>query len=151
MQLKGHALIDSMVRTRPVRSTSDLHTKPTKENTQIRDSTASSADSEVAAAAIAQAIADHRKDTELEPLTSRSVLALKNLLRLGHAGSRRKLEHGIGWSDWPMGRRAAVMVALFAGKKGELNVLLTTRAKNLRVNVSTQATNYSTSSSVPNQ
>lgn len=73
---------------------------------------------------------------ELAPLSSRSQLALRNLTQFGTRQHRRQAEHGIGWSDWPMDRRAAVMVALFGGKDGELDVLLTTRAAGLRVNVS---------------
>lgn len=46
------------------------------------------------------------------------------------------LDFGDGWNDWPQHRRAAVMVALFGGRTGELNVLLSTRAMEMRVNVS---------------
>ena len=35
-------------------------------------------------------------------------------------------------SIWPANRRAAVLVLLFIGKKGELRVLLTKRSRNLR-------------------
>jgi hypothetical protein len=72
---------------------------------------------------------------ELDPLTSRSLLALRNLVRYGRRRTRRDgAQHG--WHEWPNTRRAAVMVALFAGRSGELNVLLSTRALELRINVS---------------
>ena len=78
---------------------------------------------------------DLSQPLDLEPLSARSLLALRNLARYGRRKARRD-GTGHGWSEWPDTRRAAVMVALFGGKSGELNVLLSTRALNLRHNVS---------------
>jgi len=36
------------------------------------------------------------------------------------------------WSNLPVGRRAAVLILLFPGKRGELRVVLTVRASTLR-------------------
>lgn len=72
---------------------------------------------------------------DLEPLSSRSLLALRNLARYGRRKARKDGSE-YGWNEWPTSRRAAVMVALFGGRSGELNVLLSTRAMNLRTNVS---------------
>lgn len=71
---------------------------------------------------------------ELEPLTPRSLLALRNLVRYGRRKSRWEGSN-YGWHEWPRERRAAVLVALFGSRTGELNVVLSTRATHLRVNV----------------
>lgn len=79
---------------------------------------------------------------DLGPLSPRSLYALRNLARYGRRqrsvplGSKNE---DVPWEryypDWPKERRAGVMVALFGGKTGELNVGLSTRALDLRVNV----------------
>lgn len=98
---------------------------------------------------------------DLGPLAPRSLYALRNLARFGRRqravaaasaaaasakqSSDKNVHNGshkdrIAWDeyypDWPQERRAGVMVALFGGKTGELNVVLSTRAMDLRVNVS---------------
>jgi hypothetical protein len=78
---------------------------------------------------------------DLGPLSPRSLYALRNLSRYGRiqnkiAASRSKDAWDSYYPDWPKERRAGVMVALFGGKTGELNVVLSTRALDLRVNVS---------------
>lgn len=78
---------------------------------------------------------------DLGPLSPRSLYALRNLSRYGRiqnkiAASQQKNAWDSYYPDWPKERRAGVMVALFGGKTGELNVVLSTRALDLRVNVS---------------
>lgn len=84
------------------------------------------------------------------PLSARSLTALQNLAAYGvkqremirRANQKRDtLQPDTALWDkmdqfWPREKRAAVMVALFGGRSGELNVLLTTRSKDMRANVS---------------
>ncbi|KAH8926721.1 hypothetical protein BT69DRAFT_1258997 [Atractiella rhizophila] len=58
---------------------------------------------------------------DMDPLTETSLLALNNLV-----------EYTPREDTFPMERRAAVMVALFPGRHGDLYVLLNTRALTLR-------------------
>ena len=79
---------------------------------------------------------------DLGPLSPRSLYALRNLARYGRRQNTLALEGSkkgawdLYYPDWPKERRAGVMVALFGGRTGELNVVLSTRALDLRVNVS---------------
>lgn len=82
---------------------------------------------------------------DLGPLSPRSLYALRNLARYGRRQRGAPLIASNGkedapwdryYPDWPKERRAGVMVALFGGRTGELNVVLSTRALDLRVNVS---------------
>lgn len=68
---------------------------------------------------------------DLDPLTARSLAALRSLIRYG----KRHPRYNATLADWPNNRRAAVMVALFGGRSGELNVVLSTRSPAMRVNV----------------
>ncbi|GAA96223.1 uncharacterized protein L969DRAFT_91673 [Mixia osmundae IAM 14324] len=58
---------------------------------------------------------------DLQPLTADSLRALRRLSR-----------YKAGPDKWPMRRRAAVLVALFAGRRGHLRVVLSTRAADMR-------------------
>jgi hypothetical protein len=85
---------------------------------------------------------------DLGPLSPRSLYALRNLARYGRRQRHNTLKESavsktgsnasfdVDYPDWPKQRRAGVMVALFGGRTGELNVVLSTRALDLRVNVS---------------
>jgi hypothetical protein len=72
---------------------------------------------------------------ELGPLTPRSLAALRSLVRYGRRQRKWDAAAGNAFKEWPSNRRAAVMVALFGGRTGELNVLLSTRSLDLRINV----------------
>lgn len=72
---------------------------------------------------------------ELGPLTPRSLAALRSLVRYGRRQRKWDTAAGNAFKEWPNNRRAAVMVALFGGRTGELNVLLSTRSLDMRVNV----------------
>ena len=90
-----------------------------------------------------------RDASELGPLSTRSLDALRRLVRYGKRRQRWDRattastspthpaagDLGDAYPLWPRQRRAAVLVALFGGRRGELNVLLSTRSLELRSNV----------------